>query len=314
MAYKDYEEFAAAHRRQCYEQRQRREAEETERREIAPLVFKTNEDARVASESPKQPVVTPPVVAPDEKQVWWQWTDERIAHALEAHRFNDTQRRVLAQVIAEIRHEWRDGDSAVKREFEQQRRELTVSLREQVIENDRALREEVRVAREQQEEKDALARYEIGVVRRELATLREEVALERGFQALKAEIAVAKSEIPRLPEIEARVDAKLSQMAVEQSRLHTKLEKTRDRISRMRVDQSVTDYSVKKLEEAQRPVVELKFESVDGQFTMRDMHPDAAAAWRRFVREMVEANEGTMFPNDPTGRVVALPRKNGNAA
>jgi hypothetical protein len=34
MAYKDYEEFAAAHRRQCYEQRQRREAWETECREL----------------------------------------------------------------------------------------------------------------------------------------------------------------------------------------------------------------------------------------------------------------------------------------
>jgi hypothetical protein len=61
------------------------------------------------------------------------------------------------------------------------------------------------------------------------------------------------------------------------------------------------------LQRAQQPAFELKFESVNSQFTMRDMHPDAAAAWRRFAREMVEANDGTMFPNDPTGRVIALP-------
>jgi type IV secretory pathway VirD2 relaxase len=107
-------------------------------------------------------------------------------------------------------------------------------------------------------------------------------------------------------------------MAAEQSRLHTKLEKTRDRVNRMRTDQSVTEYGLKEdlkeLKRAQQPVVELKFESVDGVFTMKDLHPDAAAAWRRFVREMVKANEGMMFPNDPTGRVVALPRKTGNAA
>jgi hypothetical protein len=71
---------------------------------------------------------------------------------------------------------------------------------------------------------------------------------------------------------------------------------------------------LKELKRAQQPVVELKFESVDGQFTMRDMHPDAAAAWRRFVRDMVKANEGMMFSNDPTGRVVGLPGKNSNVA
>jgi hypothetical protein len=42
---------------------------------------------------------------------------------------------------------------------------------------------------------------------------------------------------------------------------------------------------------------------------MRDMHPDAKEAWRRFVRELVEANDGTMTPNDPTGRVVPLPSR-----
>ena len=32
----------------------------------------------------------------------------------------------------------------------------------------------------------------------------------------------------------------------------------------------------------------VKFEIADGQFTMRDMHSEAAAPWRRFVREMVK--------------------------
>ena len=94
-------------------------------------------------------------------------------------------------------------------------------------------------------------------------------------------------------------------MAAEQSRLHTKLEKTRDRVSRMRVDQSDMDYSLKELQRAKQ--LELKFESADSQFTMRDMHPDAVQAWWRFVAEMVEENDGKMTSNDPTGWVVTLP-------
>jgi hypothetical protein len=43
------------------------------------LVFKTRDDARVASESPKQPAVTPPVVAPNETAVWWQWTSHNLS-------------------------------------------------------------------------------------------------------------------------------------------------------------------------------------------------------------------------------------------
>jgi hypothetical protein len=75
------------------------------------------------------------------------------------------------------------------------------------------------------------------------------------------------------------------------------------------VDQSIADHTLAELQRAQQPVVELKFESADSQFTMRDIHPDATAAWRRFVRELVEANDGTMTPNDPTGRVVPLPSR-----
>jgi hypothetical protein len=86
-------------------------------------------------------------------------------------------------------------------------------------------------------------------------------------------------------------------------------------LSKARVEQSITSFNLAELQRAQQPVIELKFEIADGQFTMRHMHPDAAAAWRRFVREMVKANDGMMTPNDPAGRVIALPaQRNGHAA
>ena len=76
----------------------------------------------------------------------------------------------------------------------------------------------------------------------------------------------------------------------------------------MRVNQSVTDYKLSEHIRALQPVVELKFECADSRFTMK-LYPDAAEAWRRFVAEMVEANNGTMSINDPNGRVVALPSR-----
>jgi hypothetical protein len=392
--YADYQELAAAFARQC---RERRNAEDEAQREVdeltkpatvpsaadvrktgagAGLVFKTRNDARVADDddsgaSVERTLPTRRASAKSGSEMpWWKWVDQRIDYRLEA--FARTTETAVGQVVGEIRAQMREhcaGEiGVVKREVEQQNREFAVRLHEQMLECGRDLREEARAAREQQERRDAVTLYEIGVARRELAllreagaealgfikreleqqraafnaqtelqrereqlraevakddrlrmqseshllrreltTLREEVAIERGLQALKAEIAAAKAEVPKVPAIEARINAKQSALAAEQARLDRELAKTKDRLGKLRVDQSVTDHGLKELQRAQKPVVELRFESVDGQFTMRDMHPDAAAAWRRFVREMVEGNDGTMFPNDPTGRVVALP-------
>jgi hypothetical protein len=63
-------------------------------------------------------------------------------------------------------------------------------------------------------------------------------------------------------------------------------------LSKARVEQSIRSFNLAELQRAQQPVIELKFEIADGQFTIRDMHPDAAAAWRRFVREMVRRMMG----------------------
>jgi hypothetical protein len=77
----------------------------------------------------------------------------------------------------------------------------------------------------------------------------------------------------------------------------------------MRVAQSASYYRLTEHIRAQQPVVKLKFECAASRFTMKGLHPDAAAAWRRFVAEMVEANDCTLSTNDLTGRVVALPSR-----
>jgi hypothetical protein len=310
MAYRDYQELADAHRRQCYEQRQRREAEETERRELTPLVFKTNEDARVASETPKQPVVTPPVVAPDEKQVWWQWTDERIAHALEAHCFNDTQRDVIAQVIAEIRHEWRDGDSAAKRELEREvgffKREIEQVQRQVDIQIElhalaKNLRDEITVA------KDRAIEAEQMNLRRELSLLRQEIAVAKGFEALKSDVAQARADVPRLRDIEARIDARQADLESEQARLERELAKTKDRLGKVRVNQSITDYGLgelrKQVNASAGASIEMEFESRSAHFQMKATHPDAARALKNFATQIIDGHhDGTLWIPGSAGK------------
>ena len=186
----------------------------------------------IASETSKQSVVTPPNVAPNETAVWWQWTDERIAHALEAHRFNEFQRDILAQVIAGIRDEWRDGDSAAKREFEREvgffKREIEQVQRQVDIQIElqaqaKSLRDEITVA------KDRAIEAEQMNLRRELSLLRQEIAVVKGLEALKADVAQARADVPRLPDIEARIDARQADVEGKQARLERELAKTKER-------------------------------------------------------------------------------------
>jgi hypothetical protein len=344
-------------------------------RSLRPSVFKTRDNARVADGDDGASVErTLPArrgsATSGSEMAWWDWVDKRIDYRLEA--FARTTETAVGQVVGEIRAQMREHCARevgiVKRELEQQRRELTVWLREQVLECGRALREEAKAAREQDEhERDLLVRelsalreqvgaerefkareieqlrcavdlhaeYQLGVkelrdqvarakdaqaqageelLRRELAVLQKEIGLERAVRALHDEVEVAKSEIPQVPAIEARIDGRLSEMAAEQKRLQDELQKTKNRVSKMRVNQSITEYSLKEslkeLQHAQQPAVELKFVTEDGCcFSLKDANPGAVETWRRFAADLVAANNGTMFPNDPTGRVIALPSR-----
>jgi hypothetical protein len=255
----------------------------------AELLASLSEDAAAYATS-KTPAANP--------YPWWTWVERYCEYRA------SNMTKVLGAVIASERKDMRatvkrEGD-AIKGELELRAREFSVSLHEQVLECGRALREEAKPAREHQEEKDALARYEIGVVRRELAMLREEMALERGFQALKAEIATAKSEIPRLPEIEARVDAKQSRLAAEQARLKAELAKQKDRIGKLRVDQMVADCQLTELRKQTQASTEssisMEFESRSAHFQMKAAHPGAARALKNFATQIIDGHhDGTLW-------------------
>jgi hypothetical protein len=81
----NYEKLAANHRHQSRERREseeplRREVEESQRpRADAPgLVYKTHTPDE--GKETKTAIVTPPNVAPNETQAWWQWTLAHLRH------------------------------------------------------------------------------------------------------------------------------------------------------------------------------------------------------------------------------------------
>ena len=206
----------------------------------------------------------------------------------------DAHRAELENLCRGMREELQSELDFIKREL---------STRVELERHAKELRDEIAV------KGAAMAQGEEDALRREVAALREQIGLQRELESLRAQVAVAKAEIPQVPAIEARLNGEQAELKRELDRQARELAKQKDRLGKLRVDQSMTDFSLKKLERAQQPVVELKFVTEDGQFTMRDMHPDAAAAWRRFARELVAANNGTMFSNDPTGRVIELPAR-----
>ena len=125
---------------------------------FSPLHYRTT----VQPEPAKRTVtVTPPQVAPNETQIWWQWTRQSLAaQKTEIKKFINSEtechdeiwHEVIGKVIADERKDMRatvkrEGD-AIKGEFEQRVRELAVSLKEQVLESGRALREEITAADE----------------------------------------------------------------------------------------------------------------------------------------------------------------------
>ena len=140
-----------------------------------------------------------------------------------------------------------------------------------------------------------------------MAALREQVGLQRELEDLRKQVAVAKSEIPSVPAVVEQLHGEHAELKREQTRLERELAKQKDRLGKLRVDQSVTDHSLKKLESVQQPVVELKFVTEDGCcFSLKDAHPDAIETWRRFAHELVAANDGVMFSSDPNN-VISMP-------
>jgi chromosome segregation ATPase len=255
-------------------------------------LFKTH--VPESNEAPQ--LLEPPAVTSDEP--WWEWTERHVDFRLDA--FSEAVGQVLGAKTSEVYETLGHEIELVKRESQQIRHELNARVE---LEREReALRAKSADAERTQH------KSELESLRRELALVRGELGIDRGLRALYDEVATARSEVPKFDYLEARVATEQSKLRSEQRGIERELAATKARLGKMRVNQSVTNYKLSEHIRALQPVVELKFECADSRFTMK-LHPDAAEAWRRFVAEMVEANDGTMSINDPSGRVVALPSR-----
>jgi chromosome segregation ATPase len=127
-------------------------------------------------------------------------------------------------------------------------------------------------------------RRELELLQRELATVRDEVAVERGLRALRSEVEEARAQVPKVPAIAAKLEA-------ENARLRRDLATTKDKLGKLRVDQSIADHRLAELSKAtakRAAVLETKIETTISSFTMREVHPDARAALHNFATDVLK--------------------------
>jgi hypothetical protein len=140
----------------------------------------------------------------------------------------------------------------------------------------------------------AALRRQIELLEREVTQLREQVGLERGLAALREEVEEARKEVPKLPAIAERLETG-------QARLQRELKRTQDRVTRVRVNQSMTDFKLDELSKAtakRAAGLEMKIETSVSAFAVGDIHPAAASALHDFAAEAIN-NGKTIWRFDP---------------
>jgi chromosome segregation ATPase len=153
-------------------------------------------------------------------------------------------------------------------------------------------------AREHCNREIEIVKRELELTRRELNILREEVGLERGLRDLRSEVAKARKQVPKVPSIAARLEA-------QQTRLQRELDATKQKVSRLRVDQSITDHGLSELGKQMATAkaaasIEMELETSSTHFVMRNIDPAAAKALREFASQVIDARDGgAVWLSDP---------------
>jgi hypothetical protein len=140
---------------------------------------------------------------------------------------------------------------------------------------------------------------EIQLLRRELDVVR----MELNVKALQEEVRTARAEIPKLRAIEAQFDARTADVEGKQASLERELAKTKDRLGKLRVDQSIMDYNLREMRKQAEaaPKTEVEFETSTSRFVMRNIHPEAARTLKEFASQVIDARDkgAVWFSNSP---------------
>jgi hypothetical protein len=149
-------------------------------------------------------------------------------------------------------------------------------------------------AREHCEREVGIVARELDLTRREFAVLQKEVGVERGLRQLQDDVAEAQKQVPKVPAIAARLDAEQSSLKAEQARLQRELEATTKNVSRLRVDQSIADYSISELrkEAEAAKAASIELETSTSRFVMQNIDPVTARTLRDFAAQVIDAQDG----------------------
>jgi hypothetical protein len=78
-----------------------------------------------------------------------------------------------------------------------------------------------------------------------------------------------------------------SHLAASAARLERELMKTKERLSKLHVDQSTSDFKLRQHIKESGPGVELRFTTSESTFRVKDLDPQAAASWRAFCHGLL---------------------------
>jgi chromosome segregation ATPase len=215
--------------------------------------------------------------AAEDAKPWWEWVQKHC----------DFRDRVMQEAVGEcLAHFQKEARDHCDRECTLMNRELAITRKELESAGDaRALASKERhdaMAREL-----AATKRELELLKQEFVILREQVGLAKGLRSLRTEVEDARAQMPQIP-------ATVSRLQAAQMHLEREVDKTKNRLAKARVDQSMTTYQLGELRKeldakvkAATAAVELKLEQTTS-FEMRALHPDAAAALKQFAQEVID--------------------------
>ena len=204
--------------------------------------------------------------AEDANLPWWEWVQKHC----------DFRDHVMQEAVGEcLAHFQKEARDHCDRECTLMNRELAIARKEGDARADAMAREL------------AATKRELELLTQEVVILREQVGLAEGLRSLRTEVEDARAQMPQIPATVTRLEAA-------QMHLEREVDKTKNRLAKTRVDQSMTTYQLGELRKeldakvkAATAAVELKLEQTTS-FEMRALHPDAAAALKQFAREVID--------------------------
>jgi chromosome segregation ATPase len=204
--------------------------------------------------------------AEDANLPWWEWVQKHC----------DFRARAMQEAVGEcLAHFQKEARDHCDRECTLMNRELAITRKEGDARADAMAREL------------AATKRELELLKQEFVILREQVGLAEGLRSLRTEVEDARAQMPQIP-------ATITRLEAAQMHLEREVDKTKNRLGKARVDQSMTTYQLGELRKeldakvkAATAAVELKLDQTTS-FEMRALHPDAAAALKQFAREVID--------------------------